>query len=81
MALHIKNPKTDALAREVAAIKKIGLTEAVHMALEHELAREKAKPSLVEIGVQFCRDLRARANPAKGKRSDRVFCDSLYDDR
>ena len=81
MALHIKNPKTDALAREVAAIKKIGLTEAVHMALEHELAREKAKPSLVEIGVQFCRDLRARGNPAKGKRSDRAFCDSLYDDR
>ena len=38
MAFHIKNPKTDALARKVAAIKKIGLTEEVHTALEHELA-------------------------------------------
>jgi antitoxin VapB len=80
MAFHIKNPKTDALARKVAAIKKIGLTEAVHTALEHELAREKAKPSLVEIGVQFCRDLRARGNPAKGKPFDKAFRDSLYED-
>ncbi|MBV8427502.1 MAG: type II toxin-antitoxin system VapB family antitoxin [Hyphomicrobiales bacterium] len=79
MAFHIKNSKTDALARKVAAIKKTGLTEAVHTALEHELAREKAKPSLVEIGVQFCRDLRDRGNPAKGKPVDRAFRDRLYE--
>jgi antitoxin VapB len=28
MAFHIKNPETDALARKVAALKKIGLTVA-----------------------------------------------------
>jgi len=80
MAFHIKNPATDALARKVAAIKKIGLTEAVHTALEHELEREQAKRSLVEIGVTFCRDLRARGNPAKGKPADKAFRDSLYED-
>ncbi|MER9214739.1 hypothetical protein NKI54_22155 [Mesorhizobium sp. M0663] len=35
------------------------MTEAVHAALKHELEREQARPSLVEIGVRFCRDLRA----------------------
>ena len=33
MAVHIKDPETDALARRVAALMKIGLTEAVHTAL------------------------------------------------
>ena len=75
MAFHIKNSSTDALARKLASVKKTGLTRAVHLALEHELAREQAKPSLVEIGVQFCRDLRDRG----GKPVDKVFRDSLYE--
>ncbi|MGD9920293.1 MAG: type II toxin-antitoxin system VapB family antitoxin [Pseudorhodoplanes sp.] len=62
MAFHIKNPETDALARKVTAMKRTGFTEAVHAAL----AREQGNPSLVEIGVQFCRDLRAKGNPATG---------------
>jgi antitoxin VapB len=79
MAFHIKNPETDALARKVASIKKTGLTEAVHVAFVHELEREKAKPSLVEVGLEFVRDLRARGNPARGKPADRAFRDSLYE--
>jgi len=75
MAFHIKNPETDALARKVAAVKKIGLTEAVHTALAHELEREQGRPSLVDLGVQFCRDLRAKGQPA-----DKAFRDSLYED-
>ncbi|UGY11785.1 type II toxin-antitoxin system VapB family antitoxin (plasmid) [Bradyrhizobium septentrionale] len=82
MAFHIKNPETDALARKVAALKKIGLTEAVHAALAHELEREReqGKPSLVDLGVQFCRDLRAKGNPAQGQPADKAFRDSLYED-
>ena len=79
MPFHIKNSETDALARKVAALKKTGLTEAVHVALAHELEREQGKPSLVEIGVQFCRDLRARGRPARGKPADKAFRDSLYE--
>ncbi|MBB4383033.1 type II toxin-antitoxin system VapB family antitoxin [Bradyrhizobium sp. SBR1B] len=79
MAFHVKNPKTDTLARRVAALKKIGLTEAVH-ALAHELEREQGKPTLVDLGVQFCRDLRARGNPQRGKAADKAFRDSLYED-
>ena len=57
MAFHIKNPKTDTLA--------------------HELARKHDKPSLVELGVQFCRDLRAKGKPQNGKAADKAFRDGL----
>ncbi|MCS3695064.1 antitoxin VapB [Bradyrhizobium elkanii] len=80
MAFHIKNPETDALARRVAALKKIGLTEAVHTALAHELEREQGRPSLVDLGVQFCRDLKAKGSPQNGKPANKAFRDSLYED-
>jgi antitoxin VapB len=79
MAFHIRNPETDALARKVAALKKTGLTEAVHVALMHELERERSKPSLVEMGVRFCRELRARGHPERGAPADKAFRDSLYE--
>ena len=78
MAFHIKNPETDALARRVAALKKIELPEAVHTALAHE--REQGRPSLVDLGVQFCRDLRTKANPQNGKPADKAFRDNLYEE-
>jgi len=34
---------------------------------------------LVDLGVQFCRDLRARSNPAKGQPADKAFRYSLYE--
>ena len=80
MAFHIKNPETDALAREVAALKKVGLTEAVHGALQKELERELGKPSLIEISAGFARKLRAMGDPAKGLPADKEFIDSLYED-
>jgi len=80
MAFHIKNPETDALARRVAAAKGVGLTEAVHEALSNELKREGLKPSLVEIGLEFSRALRARGKPELGKPADKEFIDSLYED-
>jgi antitoxin VapB len=58
MPFHIKNPETDALARKLASLKKIGLTEAVHLALRNELERETAKPSLPDVAAEFCRTLR-----------------------
>ncbi len=80
MAFHIKNPATDALARKVAAVKGTGLTEAVHVALANELERVNGTPSLVEIGVAFSRELRAKGRPARGRPADKAFRDSLYED-
>ncbi len=80
MAFHIKNRETDALARRVAALKKTGLTEAVHTALVHELEREQAKPSLAERSREFALALRAKGNPSRGLPADKDFIDSLYED-
>jgi antitoxin VapB len=44
------------------------------------LEREKGRPSLVDLGVQFCRDLRAKGAPSKGQPADKAFRDSLYED-
>jgi antitoxin VapB len=65
MPFHIKNPDTDALARRYASLKKLGLTEAVHLALEEALMREAAKPSLPDVAAGFYRELKARSLAAK----------------
>jgi len=79
MALFVKDPEVDRLAERLVAIRKVSKTEAVRQALLHELEREGAIPSLVEQGVEFCRALRARANPGGGKPADKAFIDSLYE--
>ncbi len=80
MAFHIRNPETDRLARQVARLKGTGLTEAVHTALENELAREEAKPSSVEIALEFVKRFQAERDPAKGLPADKAFYDSLSGD-
>ena len=80
MPFHIKNPDTDRLARRVAALKRVGLTEAVHSALEHELERQQGIPSLVDRVAEFSKKLRARGNPKKGKPADKAFYDDLSGD-
>ena len=78
MALFVKDPEVDRLARRLVAIKKISKTEVVRQALLHALERERALPSLVELGVDFCRALWARANPAGGRPADKAFIDGIY---
>ena len=80
MAFHIKNPETDRLARKVAAVRGVGLTEAVHAALEHELEREEAQPSLVDKIAEFRKKLLARGNRKKGKPANKAFYDELSGD-
>jgi antitoxin VapB len=70
MPFHIKNPDTDALARKYAGLKKLGLTEAVHLALEEALLREAAKPSLPDVAAAFYRELKARSIAAKAAASE-----------
>jgi antitoxin VapB len=78
MALFVKDPEVDSLANRLMAIKKTTKTEVVRQALLHALERERAMPSLVDLGVDFCRALRARANLVSGKPADKAFIDGLY---
>lgn len=80
MAFQITNPETLALAQRYAAREKIGLAEAVHLALCRELERELARQALVERTRAFTKELRAQSDPAKGLPADKDFIDSLYED-
>ena len=40
----------------------------------------EAKPSLVEISMEFARAVRAKGDPSKGLPADKEFIDSLYED-
>jgi antitoxin VapB len=60
MALNIKNPEADRLARELARRRGESITEAVLAALREQLQRERAKrrpkgiaEDLLEIGRRF----------------------------
>jgi len=66
------------LAERLAALRKSSKTEAVRQALLHELEREAGLPSLVDTGLAFLRDLRARSRQKSGKPADKAFIDSLY---
>lgn len=81
MPLYVKDNEVEALATRLASLRNISKTEAVRAALRRELERETGTPSLVEIGVRFCRELRARGNPQGGKPADKAFRDSLYEER
>jgi antitoxin VapB len=80
MALYIKDPEVDALAAALAAAKKLNKTEAVREALQHELERERSKPSVADLAVRFCRELRARSSPERGRPADKAFYDELSGD-
>jgi len=77
MALYVKDIEVDRLAERVASLHRVSKTEAVRRALLHELEREGAQASLVERGMQFAHNLRARAAPG-GQPADKSFIDGLY---
>ncbi|MCF4130087.1 type II toxin-antitoxin system VapB family antitoxin (plasmid) [Methylobacterium sp. SyP6R] len=53
----------DALAQELASLRRTTKTEAVRQALRGEIDREKDRLDLVAQSLAFARDLRERAGP------------------
>lgn len=80
MAIHIRNPETDALACKLAARLGVSLTRAVHIALLHEPEREEATASAAERTGEFARAFSASSDPSRGLPLDKDFIDSLYED-
>jgi antitoxin VapB len=76
MALHIRDPETDRLARELAALTGGGLTEAVKSALEMKLAAERRRLPLRER-IKDITD-RIAAAPDTGLVADKAFMDDLW---
>lgn len=78
MALNIKDPETDRLARELAERMHTSITEALKVALREKLARtsprvDVAYSNLVAIGM------RGRSRPIVDQRSEDEILG--YDDR
>ena len=78
MAFHIRDPETDALVRNFAARKRVGLTEAVKMAVKSELERQRQGTPLRER----IRPIQGRiaAAPSTGLQADKAFFDELSGD-
>jgi antitoxin VapB len=51
VALNIKNPETERLARELARRRKQGITEVLTDVLRKEVERERKKPSRQDFGA------------------------------
>ena len=80
MALSIKNPEADRLARELAELTGEGLTEAVIKALEERLRRERGTVYPVPVREQLA-VIRERCSslPVLDKRREDEIIE--YDDR
>lgn len=82
MALHLNNPTTDKLARELARETGETLTEAVNAALQERLDRVGRKKA--EDQEKLAADLLRIAKGAKGlrrqKKTSRELIDELYDE-
>lgn len=79
MALHIRDEETDALVRELAARKRVGLTDAVKLAVTGELKRHEADRA---ERLRKVEELLAYVDsfPRTGEKADKAFFDELSGD-
>ncbi len=83
MALNIKDRRTDALAREVAALTGQGITEALRETLELRVVGLRAARHARETEVESAiTDIQRRfaAAPVRDHRSLKEISDSFWDD-
>jgi antitoxin VapB len=77
MPFHIRNRETERLTRELARNAKLGLTEAVHLAVANELARRRRAVPLWERAAGLRKRVRARVKDARPV--TKAFRDELYE--
>lgn len=75
MPFHVRDTETDALVRELARKRKVGLTEAVKLAVRNELDREEQAIPLRTRIATLRRQVLKR--PATGLEADKAFYDDL----
>lgn len=78
MPFYIRDAETEALVREFAHRRQIGLTEAVKLAVRSELRREDDAAPLQERIAKLRAEILSR--PATGLVADKRFFDELSGD-
>lgn len=83
MAFHIHDAETDALVRELARRRGIGITEAIHEAVDEALKSERAGKTEDERGASLRERLKplldkVDALPRTGLAADKQFYDELW---
>lgn len=76
MALHIKDPKAVEFVREVARLRKSGLTETIRDVFEEALRQERRKLPIAERLADI--HARIRSWPNSGVKLDKKFYDDLW---
>ena len=79
MAFHIRNRETEKLARELARSTKLGLTEAIHVAVSNELRRRRRAVPLWERIATVRKRVQARVKHPEPV--TKAFRDDLYEAR
>jgi len=79
MAFHVRDPETDALVREYAEEKRVGITDAI------ELAVTRAREADVQARAEKLAKMQAVVDevstwPRTGLKADKAFFDSLNDE-
>jgi antitoxin VapB len=78
MPLHIRDEITTQLVRSLAQRRRIGLTEAVKIAVQNELRREEESVPLRDRIAAIRRRIVGR--PLTGEQADKAFFDELSGD-
>lgn len=79
MAFHVRDPETDALVRELALKRGVGLTDAIRLAVSETLERENADLLQRRARMQAIIDEIA-SWPDTGLEADKAFFDELSGD-
>jgi antitoxin VapB len=75
MAFHVRDVETDTIVRELAKKHGIGLTEAVKLAVRHELQREADAVPLRDQIAKLRKEVMRR--PKTDLEADKAFFDEL----
>ena len=79
MVIHVRDKTTDALVRELALKRGVGLTDAVRLAVEAELKRNTDDASARLAKMRAVADEIAN-RPRTGLKADKAFFDELSGD-
>lgn len=79
MPFHVRDPETDALVRAYAEEKRVGITDAIKLAVTR--AREADEAARAEkLAKMRAISARIAALPNTGLKADKAFFDEMYDE-